>query len=97
MRNKFTKITLTAGIALAITFTLNACSSDSDDDNGGIHDDGSLSSLPEYQELQEQLKYYNPTNSQATGRRYSSNDYSGFNLAVLPNKRGEFMPYLMYT
>jgi hypothetical protein len=33
----------------------------------------------------------------ATGRRYSSNDYSGFNLAVLPNKRGEAMPYLMYN
>jgi uncharacterized protein (TIGR02145 family) len=27
----------------------------------------------------------------------ASNGYSGFNLAVLPNKRGEFMPYVMYN
>jgi hypothetical protein len=59
MRTKLTKITLAATLALAITFTINACSS-SDDDNGGIHDDGSLSSLPGYQEWQEELKYYDP-------------------------------------
>jgi hypothetical protein len=29
--------------------------------------------------------------------RYSSSNYSGFNLAVLPNKRGEAMPYVMYN
>jgi len=28
---------------------------------------------------------------------YSSNKRSGFNLAVLPNRHGEFMPYLMYN
>jgi hypothetical protein len=64
MRTKLTKITLTATIAFAITFTINACSSDSNDDNGGIHDDGSLSSLPEYQERQEQLKYYDPADAE---------------------------------
>jgi hypothetical protein len=63
MRTQLTKITLTAGIALAIAFTLNACSS-SDDDNGGIHDDGSLSSLPEYQEMQERYKYYDPADAE---------------------------------
>jgi hypothetical protein len=30
-------------------------------------------------------------------RGYSSNGYSRFNLAILPNKRGEAMPYLMYN
>ena len=29
--------------------------------------------------------------------RHSSNEYGGFNLAVLPNRRGEAMPYLMYN
>jgi hypothetical protein len=28
--------------------------------------------------------------------RYSSIEHSGFNLSALPNRNGEFMPYLMY-
>jgi hypothetical protein len=28
---------------------------------------------------------------------YSSNGYSGFNLAILPNEHGKFMPYVMYN
>jgi len=28
---------------------------------------------------------------------YASNKHNGFNLAVLPNRHGEFMPYLMYN
>jgi hypothetical protein len=28
--------------------------------------------------------------------RYSSNEHSGFNLSALPNRNGDFMPYLMY-
>jgi hypothetical protein len=36
--------------------------------------------------------YDKPTND-----KYGSNEYGGFNLAVLPNRRGEAMPYLMYN
>ena len=36
--------------------------------------------------------YDKPTND-----RHGSNEYGGFNLAVLPNRRGEAMPYLMYN
>jgi hypothetical protein len=42
------------------------------------------------------MTYEKPVNKY-NNREYSSNDYSGFNLAVLPNKRGEAMPYVMYN
>ena len=30
-------------------------------------------------------------------KNYASNNHNGFNLAVLPNRNGEVMPYLMYN
>jgi hypothetical protein len=58
------RILIILGILVQTTFTINSCSSDSNDDNGGIHDDGSLSSLPEYQYWQERYKYYDPADAE---------------------------------
>jgi hypothetical protein len=68
MRSKLTKITLAAGIALAITFTLNACSSSDDDptppviissDSGDSSSSGSLNGAAAYNEyMKQKYKYY---------------------------------------
>jgi hypothetical protein len=52
---KRVKITLAAGIALAITFTFSC--SNGDDDGGG---DDPFAGIPEYEEYKERLKYYDP-------------------------------------
>jgi hypothetical protein len=62
MRTKLTKITLAAGIALAMAFTLNACGSDSDDPvppNNGIN---GVENAEWYKYIKEGAKYYNPGN-----------------------------------
>jgi hypothetical protein len=65
MRTQLTKITLAATLAFAIAFTLNACSSDSNDDptppGGG--DLGGLDGNERYQRMKEENKYYNPDNA----------------------------------
>jgi hypothetical protein len=40
---------------------------------------------------------YNKPANEYNNSGYSSNGYSRFNLAILPNKHGEAMPYLMYN
>jgi hypothetical protein len=55
MRTKLTETTLAAGFALALAFTLNACG-----DGGDGDDDNPYSGLPEYEEMKEYYKYYDP-------------------------------------
>jgi hypothetical protein len=40
---------------------------------------------------------YNKPIDESAKYDYTSNGYSGFNLAILPNEHGKFMPYVMYN
>jgi len=40
--------------------------------------------------------YYNGTPSKSVSKS-TSNEHSGFNLSVLPSRKGEVMPYVMYN
>jgi hypothetical protein len=62
MKTQLTKITLAAGIVLAMAFTFNGCGSDSDDPvlpNNGIN---GVENAEWYKYIKEGAKYYNPGN-----------------------------------